>query len=82
VTSEGAAKFSPHETHEDDLSSELLGIFSSIEKCIELRSEYMHNSLQCPGDNPKDSDDWGNMILNRRNLSGPTSTKLSTKHKS
>jgi hypothetical protein len=43
----------------DDLADELVGIFKSIEKCIELRSEYMSATLQCPGDNPKDFDNWG-----------------------
>lgn len=40
------------------MAKELQDIFVALEKCIELRSEYMHASRQCPGDNPKDSHDW------------------------
>lgn len=37
---------------------ELRALFADIETCIQLRAEYMHGSLQCPHDNPKDQDHW------------------------
>jgi AMP deaminase len=43
---------------DDELSEELQGIFTSMQKCLLLRKKYMEMSLQCPGDNPKDSDSW------------------------
>jgi hypothetical protein len=49
VTSEGAAKFRQPTLDVDDIGDELLEIFKNIEKCIELRAEYMHASMQCPG---------------------------------
>ncbi|KAJ3246799.1 AMP deaminase [Chytriomyces hyalinus] len=61
VTSESVAAFSkasPDDPRDDELSEELQGIFKNLKKCLELRTKYMHYSLQCPGDNPKDSDDW------------------------
>ncbi|KAJ3084731.1 AMP deaminase [Rhizoclosmatium globosum] len=61
VTSESVAQFSkanPTDPRDDELSEELQGIFSSLKRCLELRKKYMHLSLQCPGDNPKDQDDW------------------------
>jgi AMP deaminase len=33
-------------------------MFGSIEKCVQIRAEYMAASLQRPGDNPKDKDSW------------------------
>ncbi|KAJ3030264.1 UNVERIFIED_CONTAM: AMP deaminase [Siphonaria sp. JEL0065] len=61
VTSESVAQFSkanPADPRDDELSEELQGIFQNLKKCLELRKKYMHLSLQCPGDNPKDLDDW------------------------
>ncbi|KAJ3200950.1 AMP deaminase [Entophlyctis luteolus] len=61
VTSESVAAFSkanPDDPRDDELSEELQGIFKSLKACLELRKKYMHSSLQCPGDNPKDHDDW------------------------
>ncbi|KAJ3121835.1 AMP deaminase [Physocladia obscura] len=61
VTSESVAAFSkanPDDPRDDELSEELQGIFENLQKCLELRKKYMHLSLQCPGDNPKDHDDW------------------------
>ncbi|KAI9346466.1 hypothetical protein BDR26DRAFT_855628 [Obelidium mucronatum] len=61
VTSESVAHFSkanPADPRDDELSEELQGIFESLKKCLDLRKKYMHLSLQCPGDNPKDLDDW------------------------
>ncbi|KAJ3308542.1 AMP deaminase [Boothiomyces sp. JEL0838] len=42
----------------NELAKELQDIFNAMEQCIHLRSDYMHLSLQCPGDNPKDLDNW------------------------
>ncbi|KAJ3069940.1 AMP deaminase [Podochytrium sp. JEL0797] len=60
VTSESVAQFSKTDPdpRDDELSEELQGIFENLKKCLELRKKYMHYSLQCPGDNPKDSDAW------------------------
>jgi AMP deaminase len=43
---------------DDQLSEELQTIFATWTKCIQLRHKYMDQSLQSPGDNPKDSLDW------------------------
>jgi len=45
-------------TPDDQLSEELQSIFATWTKCIQLRHKYMDQSLQSPGDNPKDSPDW------------------------
>ncbi|KAJ3300217.1 AMP deaminase, partial [Kappamyces sp. JEL0829] len=57
VTSESMANPKRHSL-DNGLAKELQDIFAALEQCIELRSAYMHASLQCPGDNPKDSADW------------------------
>ncbi|KAJ3211485.1 AMP deaminase [Dinochytrium kinnereticum] len=60
VTSESVAAFSPsvEDDTSDELSSELKKIFEVMQRCLELRTKYMQASYQCPGDNPKDEDDW------------------------
>ncbi|KAI8903569.1 hypothetical protein EDD86DRAFT_195754 [Gorgonomyces haynaldii] len=40
-----------------ELGQELGEMFESLERCIQLRAEYIHNSLQ-GNDNPKDSEHW------------------------
>jgi AMP deaminase len=57
VSSEHMANYKG-DPQDSELATELQEIFASLEQCIELRSKYLHESLQCPGDNPKDSDDW------------------------
>ena len=48
-----------NEALEDDvLVPELLGIYASLRKCIELRHRYLRQSLQQEGDNPKDLSTW------------------------
>ncbi|KAI9327235.1 hypothetical protein DFJ73DRAFT_964834 [Zopfochytrium polystomum] len=58
VTSESAAAYSRVDPRDDELSEELQSIFKSFQHCLELRKKYMQCSFQCPGDNPKDADDW------------------------
>jgi AMP deaminase len=58
VTSESVAAYSRTDPRDDELSDELQNIFKSFQQCLELRKKYMLVSLQCPGDNPKDQDDW------------------------
>ncbi|KAI8894640.1 hypothetical protein BC833DRAFT_623767 [Globomyces pollinis-pini] len=58
VTSESMAHPRTNANLSGGLAKELEDIFTTLEDAIELRSEYMHTSLQCPGDNPKDSDKW------------------------
>ncbi|TPX38300.1 AMP deaminase [Synchytrium microbalum] len=43
---------------DDELASELQSIFSSLRECLELRESFLQMSLQTPGDNPKDDNDW------------------------
>ncbi len=58
VISEAAANYKVDGAHESELGDELRYIFESFEKCLNLRSEYMGISLQIPGVNPKDLDEW------------------------
>lgn len=70
VTSEAAAKYSSAAVVDNgtlvlrfikvdaELGQELKNIFESLEKCISLREQYLSDSLQCLGDNPKDLDEW------------------------
>ena len=41
-----------------DISPELSAISINIKKVLNIRHKYISLSLQCPGDNPKDSLDW------------------------
>ncbi|KAG8530823.1 uncharacterized protein KY384_004180 [Bacidia gigantensis] len=41
-----------------DISPELHEIAQNIQKVLRLRQKFIHLSLQGPGDNPKDHDDW------------------------
>ena len=59
VTHESVANFSPNDVGLDSsLSNQLSVIFDAWKHCIELRQKYLASSLQLPGDNPKDNDNW------------------------
>ena len=58
----------------DALNKELANICEQLQKCIEIREKYMQISLQEPGNNPKDSDDWDIYPVKKRFLMGLAST--------
>ena len=60
VTSEAAAKYSAvtQGNQDSEIGQELKSIFITLEKCIQLREEYLKVSGQLPGMNPKDLDEW------------------------
>jgi AMP deaminase len=44
--------------NEESIVSEVQSICEKIKTLLDLRQKFMTVSLQCPGDNPKDYDDW------------------------
>ena len=44
--------------NEDSIVSEVQSICDKIKTILDLRQKYLKVSLQCPGDNPKDDENW------------------------
>ncbi|ETN37127.1 AMP deaminase [Cyphellophora europaea CBS 101466] len=44
--------------NEESIVSEVQSICDKIKLLLDMRREFMKTSLQCPGDNPKDYDEW------------------------
>ncbi|KAF8975974.1 AMP deaminase [Entomortierella lignicola] len=42
----------------DEITLELQSLYTSFQKCLDLREKYMKVSCQRVGDNPSDKDDW------------------------
>ncbi|ODV91611.1 hypothetical protein CANCADRAFT_29987 [Tortispora caseinolytica NRRL Y-17796] len=45
-------------TEDPEVVAELTKIYTDVAKCINIRRKYMEISLQRPGDDPRNSDDW------------------------
>ena len=56
-----AAPANTHATHHNTQcpdKQEMARIYTCLHMCSQLRQKYMTASLQQPGDNPKDQEDW------------------------
>ena len=45
--------------NEDSIVSEVEAICDKIKMLLDMRRRFLKASLQCPGDNPKDEEEWG-----------------------
>lgn len=72
----------PGETEDPVIVSELGFMYAKVQKCIDLRHKYQRISLQCHGDNPKDSNAWTIYPEPPRPVWNPDTKEFDSKDKS